>query len=166
MERRNVKLSPCLTNYALRHEDVMGRVDVYIPRFLDLGTSWCVQIHVPAALPSGKESPVPTGQEARWALQPVWMKWRKFVTLPGHKLWHLGSLASNHALCWQAKNLDGRAWSRFESMAGSCETDNETSGSIRCWNILIAEQLRVSQQGLSSTELGNKAHRSVVFLQS
>jgi hypothetical protein len=32
---KNVKMSPCLTNYALRHEGLC--ID---PRFLDLGTSW------------------------------------------------------------------------------------------------------------------------------
>jgi hypothetical protein len=32
------------------------------PRILNLGAIWrCVQLHVPAALPSGKETPVPIG---------------------------------------------------------------------------------------------------------
>jgi hypothetical protein len=34
-----VKLSLCLTNYALRHEGVLGSVCIY-PHCLDLGTSW------------------------------------------------------------------------------------------------------------------------------
>jgi hypothetical protein len=36
---RNVKLSLCLTNSALRHEDVWGSACID-PRFLDLGRSW------------------------------------------------------------------------------------------------------------------------------
>jgi hypothetical protein len=49
---KKVKLSLCLTNYALRHEGVWesGCID---PHFLDLGTSW--------RLPLGKELPVPIG---------------------------------------------------------------------------------------------------------
>jgi hypothetical protein len=30
------------------------------------------ELHAPAALPSGKESPVPIGQEAGWAPEPFW----------------------------------------------------------------------------------------------
>lgn len=30
------------------------------------------QLHAPATLPKGKELPVPIGQEARWASEPVW----------------------------------------------------------------------------------------------
>jgi hypothetical protein len=33
------KISLCLTNFALRHEDVWGSGFV-VPRFLDLDTSW------------------------------------------------------------------------------------------------------------------------------
>jgi hypothetical protein len=29
------------------------------------------QFHTPAALPPGKELPIPTGYEAGWALEPV-----------------------------------------------------------------------------------------------
>jgi hypothetical protein len=35
------------------------------------------QLHIPAALPPGKELPVPIREEAGWALEPVWMLWRK-----------------------------------------------------------------------------------------
>jgi hypothetical protein len=50
------QLSLCLTNWALRHEDVWGsgRID---PRILDLGTSWSGQLYAPAALPPGEISP-------------------------------------------------------------------------------------------------------------
>jgi hypothetical protein len=53
-----VKLSLCLTNYALRHEDVWesGCIE---PRLLDLGTgSRCGDLHGKAALSPGKEPPV------------------------------------------------------------------------------------------------------------
>jgi hypothetical protein len=36
---------------------------------------------------------------------------------------------------------------------GSCECANETSGSIKCNEILVAERLAASQEGLSSMEL-------------
>jgi hypothetical protein len=35
------------------------------------------QFHAPAALPPGKEPPVPIGYEAGWAPEPVWMLWRR-----------------------------------------------------------------------------------------
>jgi hypothetical protein len=38
------------------------------------------QLHAPAALPPGKEPPVPIGQEVGWTSEPV--KW-KFLTPPG-----------------------------------------------------------------------------------
>jgi hypothetical protein len=33
------------------------------------------QLHGPAALTTGKELPVPIGQEAGWAPEPAWMRW-------------------------------------------------------------------------------------------
>jgi hypothetical protein len=39
IDLKKVKLSLCLTDYALRHEDVWGSGCID-PRFLDLGTSW------------------------------------------------------------------------------------------------------------------------------
>jgi hypothetical protein len=35
------------------------------------------QIHAPAALPLGKEPPVPIGEEGGWATEPVWTTWRR-----------------------------------------------------------------------------------------
>jgi hypothetical protein len=54
-----VKLSLCLTNYALRYEDVCGSgcIDSH---FLDLGEV-SGQLHAPADLPPGKEAPHPIG---------------------------------------------------------------------------------------------------------
>jgi hypothetical protein len=34
------------------------------------------QLHAPAALPPGKDPPVPNGQKAGWAPEPFWMLWR------------------------------------------------------------------------------------------
>jgi hypothetical protein len=33
------------------------------------------QLHAPAALPPGKETPVSTGYEAEWAPEPFWTRW-------------------------------------------------------------------------------------------
>jgi hypothetical protein len=38
--KKKVKLSLCLTNYALHHEDVRGGSGCIDPHFRDLGTSW------------------------------------------------------------------------------------------------------------------------------
>jgi hypothetical protein len=35
------------------------------------------QLHAPAALPPGKAPPIPTGYEAWWAPESVWMLWRR-----------------------------------------------------------------------------------------
>jgi len=73
----SVKLSLCLTkpnvmktylalNHAPRHEDIWG-VKVYIHALTSaLVIEVSDQLHSPAALTSGKESPVPIGQEAGW----------------------------------------------------------------------------------------------------
>jgi hypothetical protein len=37
------------------------------------------KLHDPAALPPGKETPVPLGLEAAWAPEPVWMQYDKCV---------------------------------------------------------------------------------------
>jgi hypothetical protein len=34
------------------------------------------QFHTPAALPPEKQHPLPTGQEAGWAPEPVWTLWK------------------------------------------------------------------------------------------
>jgi hypothetical protein len=34
------------------------------------------QVHIPAALPPGKEPLVPIGQEAGWVPEPFWTRWR------------------------------------------------------------------------------------------
>jgi hypothetical protein len=39
------------------------------------------QLHAPAALPPGKEPPVPIGQEVEWAPEPVWMLCRREMCL-------------------------------------------------------------------------------------
>jgi hypothetical protein len=68
-----VKLSLCLTNWALRHEDVWG--SGYInPYFLDLGTSWRqVVSFTPRPLyPLEKRPPVDIGCEIGWTPEPVW----------------------------------------------------------------------------------------------
>jgi hypothetical protein len=40
------------------------------------------QLHVPAALPSGKEPAVPIGQEVGWTPQPIWTTWRRENSCP------------------------------------------------------------------------------------
>jgi hypothetical protein len=48
--------------------------------------------------PQGKEPPVPIGQEAGWAPEPVSTTWRKFLTLPGLELRLLGRPAGSQSL--------------------------------------------------------------------
>jgi hypothetical protein len=57
-----VKLSLCLTTYALRHEGVLGSGSID-PHFLDLGTSWSrVVSFTPRPLYClGKRTPLPIG---------------------------------------------------------------------------------------------------------
>jgi hypothetical protein len=50
LRKRGKSLSLCLSNKALRHEEVWGSGCIN-PRFLDLGTSWSGQLYAPAALP-------------------------------------------------------------------------------------------------------------------
>jgi hypothetical protein len=78
-------LSHCLTNKALRHEDVWvsGCIN---PRILGPGTSlrWVVNftplLFYPRegspSLPPGKELPVNIGYEVEWNSEPVWTIWR------------------------------------------------------------------------------------------
>jgi hypothetical protein len=40
------------------------------------------QLHAPAALPPGKEPPVPIGEEGRWTPEPVWTTWRRENSWP------------------------------------------------------------------------------------
>jgi hypothetical protein len=35
------------------------------------------ELHAPAALPPGKEPPVPVGYDAGWATEQVWTTWRR-----------------------------------------------------------------------------------------
>jgi len=35
------------------------------------------QLHALAPIPSGKEPPVPIGQEAGWVPEPVWTQWQR-----------------------------------------------------------------------------------------
>jgi hypothetical protein len=96
----NVKLSLCLANYALCHEDVResGCID---PRFLDLGTSWrWVAIFTPQPLyPRRNRLPVPIGYEA--GRPQSWFGRRgegEILMLPGLELRPLGRPACNQSL--------------------------------------------------------------------
>jgi hypothetical protein len=40
------------------------------------------QLHTPAALPPGKEPPVPIREEIGWAPEPVWTTWRRENSWP------------------------------------------------------------------------------------
>jgi hypothetical protein len=35
------------------------------------------QLHASAILPSGKQTPVPNGEEAGWTPEPIWALWKK-----------------------------------------------------------------------------------------
>jgi hypothetical protein len=56
------------------------------------------QLHVPAALSSGKEPPVSIVYEIGWTPEPVWTTWRKLLTLPELELGPLGSPAHSQSL--------------------------------------------------------------------
>jgi hypothetical protein len=44
------------------------------------------QLHAPTVQPPGKETPIPTGQEAGWTPEPVWSTWKreKILTSTGN----------------------------------------------------------------------------------
>jgi hypothetical protein len=65
-----------------------GGVDVYIHIFLTLALErggWLVSR--PGRFTLGKEPPVPIGQEAGWAPEPVWTLWRRenSISLAGNR---------------------------------------------------------------------------------
>jgi hypothetical protein len=72
MNKDTVKLSLCLSNWALRREGVWGSRCIH-PHFLDLCTSWrwVVSTH-PGRFTSGNESPVQIGEEVGWTPEQVW----------------------------------------------------------------------------------------------
>jgi len=43
------------------------------------------QLRVQTALPMEKEVPIPIGQEAGWAPEPVWTRWRKVPASTGNR---------------------------------------------------------------------------------
>jgi hypothetical protein len=53
----------------------------YSSTILNLKMEASGQFHMPTALSSVKEPSVPTGQEAAWAPEPVWMLWRREKSL-------------------------------------------------------------------------------------
>jgi hypothetical protein len=68
------------------------------------------QLHAPAALPSGKEPPVPIGYEAGWAPQPVWKAVEKtLLPLPGIEL-----RPSSPSRSCRAENIARRPRRRWE----------------------------------------------------
>jgi hypothetical protein len=84
---KKVRLSLCLTNYALRHEDVWGSGCIN-PHFLGLGTSWrWVVSFTPLPLYPLERAPVPSLQDIGWTPEPVWTIWRSenFLTTSGLK---------------------------------------------------------------------------------
>jgi hypothetical protein len=99
-DKKKVKLSLCLTNYAPRHEDIW-RVDVYIHIFLTsalVGSEW--SISHPCRFTPEERAP-----GTRWiggwvgptaGLDDV--EKRKFLTLPGFELRPLGRPAFSQSL--------------------------------------------------------------------
>jgi hypothetical protein len=66
-----LKVNLSLFNEAPRHEDVWW-CGVIAPRIINLGSRWRWIV----SFMSGKETPVPTGEEVGWTSDPVW-KWRR-----------------------------------------------------------------------------------------
>jgi hypothetical protein len=59
-----------------------GGVEVWLHSLLTSALDGCGQLHVPAALPLGKQTPVGIGWEAGWAPEPVWARWRREEEIP------------------------------------------------------------------------------------
>jgi hypothetical protein len=93
-----LKLSLCLTNWALRHEDVWGSGCID-PRFLERGTSWWV-VRRPGRFTPG-ERVLGTHCIGDWVNPRAGLddmeKW-KFLTLPELKLRRPGRLARSQSL--------------------------------------------------------------------
>jgi hypothetical protein len=132
---KKIKLSLCLTNWALRHEGVWGSGCID-PHFLDLSTNLRWVVSSTSRLlypPPGKEPPVPIGDEVGWTPEPVWMTWRKFLTIPGLELRPLGRAARSQSLYWlrspgspsgvQQRRVVGR-WMNVEQLV-KCELAGE-----------------------------------------
>jgi hypothetical protein len=71
------------------------------------------QFHDPAALPQGKEPPIPVGYEAGWAPEPVWTLWNteKSCPYPGIE----PRLAYNTNK-YRNKTRIAVSWHRFETV--------------------------------------------------
>jgi hypothetical protein len=67
-----VKLQKCGTDYFLQSSVEVKCVWSYFSN-----------LQCPAALPPGKEPPVPIGWEDGWAPEAIWTTWRKLLTLTG-----------------------------------------------------------------------------------
>jgi hypothetical protein len=80
---KKVELSLCLIKYhAMKTYPVVSWAPCHKDR-LEM-TEKNDQLHVLAALLPGKELLVPTGQEAGWVIELVWMQWQReeFPSLP------------------------------------------------------------------------------------
>jgi hypothetical protein len=97
----------------------MGNRYVQIHIFLTsalAGGEWSASC--PGRFTPGKDSPVPSGQEAGWAPEPVWKTWRKFFTLPGLEVRPLGLAARSQSLyqlrypAYQKKKKTTKVWNR------------------------------------------------------
>jgi hypothetical protein len=65
-------------------------------------------------------------------------------------------------LKWILKRQDGVVWTGLIWLRiGTSEHGTETSGSIKCWEVLVAEQLMASEEGLRTMKL---VGQSVVWL--
>jgi hypothetical protein len=71
-----VKLSLCLINYALCHDDIWG-VEVYLHKFVTLALNDEWSVSCPSHFTLEESGPsTPTGQEAARAPEAFWMLWK------------------------------------------------------------------------------------------
>jgi hypothetical protein len=75
--KKKVKLSLCLSNYALCHAGIWGS-ECTDPHFLDLGTSWSwVVSFTPRLLYPRERAPSTLRYEVGWTPEQVWTTWRR-----------------------------------------------------------------------------------------
>jgi hypothetical protein len=85
------------------------------------------QLHDLASLPLRKELPMPIGQEAGWAPEPVWTTWRKLeFRPPSTQAVTMATELSRHKVCTVA----GDPLSRRRTYSELCSKRNSNKGYV------------------------------------
>jgi hypothetical protein len=98
------RLSLCLINYAPRHKDIWGSGGK-APTLLTLALNGGeYSASCPGCFTPGEESLVPTGQEAGWAPELVWMLWREKSLAPAGIASKFCGLTKLYLSFWSSTN--------------------------------------------------------------